>query len=256
MHVWKSIRPDGKITLGTLFHEAKTNGWRDRGVYHKPAKEEITERKRIIMERMAKEEAKIKVERAQTALMADKIWNEAIEAKIDHPYLIRKKTDPVSTMKEIDAYKVASILGYTPKSNNEPLDGRLLVIPVKIGDMFSTIELIDEKGRKAGGYWASKKLPDNEEKDLIFLIGEGVITVLSAEEATGYRGIAALSSGNLLAVSNTIRMLYPTATLIILADLVKITGKPDSHAIKASQAVWGFLILGLIGRTIIKISMI
>jgi len=29
--VWKSIRPDGKITLGTLFYEAKTNGWKDEG---------------------------------------------------------------------------------------------------------------------------------------------------------------------------------------------------------------------------------
>jgi putative DNA primase/helicase len=250
LRTWKSIRPDGKITLGTLFHEARTNGWQDREVYHRPTKEEITERKRMITERTLKEEEKIKVERAKTALMANKIWDEAIEVKIDHPYLIRKRTEPVPTMKEIDADKAASILGYIPKSRDEPLEGRLLVIPVKIREVFSTIELIDGKGRKAalvgkgskaGGYWASQKLPNSDEKDLIFLIGEGVITVLSAEEATGYRGIAALSSGNLLLVSKALRELYPTALLIILADLIRTTGEPDPHANKASQAVDGFL---------------
>jgi hypothetical protein len=27
--VWKSVRGNGKVTAGTLFHEAKANGWRD-----------------------------------------------------------------------------------------------------------------------------------------------------------------------------------------------------------------------------------
>src|SRR6188768_1815057 len=30
--VWKSIRADGPITIGTLFHEAKARGWRDAGL--------------------------------------------------------------------------------------------------------------------------------------------------------------------------------------------------------------------------------
>ena len=49
--VWKSIRINGKVTAGTLFHEAKANGWRDDGTHQKPTPEEIAERQRIAAER-------------------------------------------------------------------------------------------------------------------------------------------------------------------------------------------------------------
>ena len=61
---------DGKVTVGTLFHEAKANGWRDDGSYSEPTPEEIAERRRIAAERAAKEEAEIACERAETARKA------------------------------------------------------------------------------------------------------------------------------------------------------------------------------------------
>ena len=33
--VWKSIRENGKVNIGTLFYEAKKNGWRDGGMHQK-----------------------------------------------------------------------------------------------------------------------------------------------------------------------------------------------------------------------------
>jgi len=36
--VWKSIRAGGKVTIGTLFYEAKVNGWRDDGGHRKPTR--------------------------------------------------------------------------------------------------------------------------------------------------------------------------------------------------------------------------
>lgn len=65
-----------------------------------------------------------------------------------NPYLTRKKVSPTTTLREIDAGTAATIVGYTPKSGGEPLEGRLLVVPVKQGDALSTVELIDGKGRK------------------------------------------------------------------------------------------------------------
>lgn len=244
--VWKSISETGKLTIGTLFYEAKANGWRDDGSYQKPTPEALAERRRVA----AKEEAKIARERADTAKKASAILKDATEAKADHPYLSRKRVSPVATLLEIDAGAAAKILGYPPKSGGELLAGRLLVVPVKQGDGLSTLELIDGdkrkaalagRGSKVGGYWATERLPEGDGAGLTLLIGEGVATVLSAKEATGHPAIAALSSGNLPAVAKTMRERHPAAALVILADLVKATGKPDPHAIEAARSFGGKL---------------
>jgi len=248
--VWKSASETGPLKIGTLFHEAKANGWRDDGRYQKPTPEELAERRRIAAERAAQEEAAIARERAGTAQKAAAILKAATEAKADHPYLSRKRVSPVATLREIDAGKAAAILGYPPKSGGDQLAGRLLVVPVKQGGKLATVELIDGdkrkaalagRGSKAGGYWATERLPDGDGAGLTLLIGEGAATVLSASAATGCPAVAALSSGNLPAVAKAMRERYPAAALVILADLVKATGAPDPHAIEAARAVGGKL---------------
>ena len=242
--VWKSIRINGKITAGTLFHEARANGWRDDGPHRKPTPEELAERQRINTERAAQEEARTASERAEAAKKSAAVWKAASEAKADHPYLVRKQVSPVATLREIDAVAVAVILGYAPKSSGESLAGRLLVAPVKLGDGLSTLELIDETGRKSavyggaksGGYWAAQPLSDDV---ATLLIGEGVATVLTARESSGHPAISALSAGNLPAVAKAMRTLYPATALVILADLVKATGAPDPHAVEAARSVGG-----------------
>ncbi len=248
--VWKSISETGKLTIGTLFYEAKANGWRDDGMHQKPTPEELAERRRIAAERALREEAEIARERADTASRAAAILKAATEAMADHPYLVRKRVPPVATLREIDAGAAATILGYPPKSGGDLLTGRLLVVPVKQGDSLSTLELIDGdkrkaalagRGSKVGGYWATERLPNGDGASLILLIGEGVATVLSAKEATGHPAIAALSSGNLPTVAKAMRERYPAAVIVILADLVKATGEPDSHAIEAARSIGGKL---------------
>ena len=246
--VWKSASETGPLKIGTLFYEAKANGWRDDGVYQKPTPEEIAERQRIAKEQAAQEEAKIARVRADTASRAAAVLEAATDAKADHPYLVRKRVPPVATLREIDAGKAAAILGYAPESKKGILTGRLLVVPVKQGDDLSTLELIDEAGRKAalrgrgtkaGGYWVTQELPDGDGAGLTLLIGEGVATVLSASAATGHPAVAALSSANLPTVARAMRSRYPAAALVILADLVKATGALDPHATEAARAVGG-----------------
>ena len=248
--VWKSIRAKGGVTIGTLFYEAKKNGWRDDGVYQKPTPEELAKRQRDAAERAAQEEAKIARVRADTASRAAAIWKDALPAREDHPYLARKQVPPVATLREIDAGKAAAILGRAPESKEGILTGRLLVAPVKKGDGLSTLELIDEAGRKAalsghgtkaGGYWVTQELPDGDGAGLTLLIGEGVATVLSASAATGHPAVAALSAGNLPTVAKAMRERYPAAAVVILADLVKATGAIDPHATEAARAVGGIL---------------
>lgn len=245
--VWRSIRPDGKVGIATLFFEAKQRGWQDDGRLHTLTAAEIEERRRAAAERAAADAADIEIERAKTASAATAILKASTAATSDNPYLARKQASPTATLREIEAGAVTTILGYTPKSSGEPLEGRLLVVPVKQGDALSTVELIDGNGRKTalsgrgskvGGWWATRRPPDDTD---VLLIGEGVATTLSAYEATGHVGIAALSSGNLVSAAKAMRERFPAATLVVLADLVKSTGLPDPHAVEAARTVSGKL---------------
>ena len=189
--VWRSIRPDGKVSVGTLYHEAKARGWRDNGGHPRPTPAAVAERQRATAERAAAEQADIASERADTAAKAAAVWTAATLARADHPYLERKRIAPVPTLREITADAAAAILNYQPKSRGEPLTGRLLVVPAKRGDGLSTLELIDETGRKtalagrgtkAGAYWATWRI---QEGCGMVLIGEGVATAATCRKREG-----------------------------------------------------------------------
>jgi len=186
--------------------------------------------------------------RAEAAKKSAAVWKAATPATNNNPYLARKQVSPVATLREIDAGEVAAILGYSPKSKGEPLTGRLLVVPVKVDDAISTLELIDGDGRKsavyggvkAGGYWAAGRLPEGDGSEPLQIF-EGVATTLSGRESNERLSVAALSAGNLPAVAKVMRQRYPTRPIVIGADLVKATGEPDPHAIEAARAVGGKL---------------
>jgi putative DNA primase/helicase len=246
--VWRSCKPNGGIGAGTLFHLAKSHGWQDAGDRPRTTQEELAERRRESQERAAREQAKTERRRSEAATKAAAIW-EAAADPTGNPYLVRKGVVPVETLREIDADAAAKILGYVPKSGGAPLTGRLLVVPVKVGEGLSTLELIDREGcktalaggAKKAGYWASEPLPEGDGAGATLLIGEGVATVLSAREATGHPAVAALSSGNLGTVAQTLRDRYPAARLVVLSDLVKATGEPDPHAPETARAVGGLV---------------
>jgi|GEM_PF-2548466 len=246
---------------GTAYFEAHTNGY--SGCAFKCQHAHCTDRSigdllAFLGVHEPYDAAVRELKRAKAAEARDKarsLWKAAMPARADHPYLVRKGISPVDTLREIPAGEAVEILGYVPKSSGEELLGRLLVVPVKVGDALSTLELIDEAGRKsalyggpkAGGYWAAQPLPEGDGDGLTLLIGEGVATVLSAKEASGHPSIATLSSGNLPAVAKAMRERYPKAVLVILADLVKGTGEPDPHAIEAARAIGGLLFVPDLG---------
>jgi putative DNA primase/helicase len=221
---WKSIRPEGGITIATVFHEAKKHGWTPP--QSAPAVSRKTP-KTMADPRIPDDDAAEK-ERLQTATKAAAILNLTSPAAADHPYLLRKGIEPLHTFREIDATVCASMLGYPPASGGNLLLGRLLVVPITQGGGLSSVEFIDAQGRKSvlrgqgsrtGGYWATDSLPKGNGEGLTLLIGEGVATVLSARAATGHIGIAAFSENQLCAVSSRMRQRFPAAELILLADV-------------------------------------
>lgn len=196
--------------------------------------------RREAIERAKADEAK---RRDKARIAAAALWKAAKPIAGDHPYLKRKGVEPVATLREIEAERAAKILGYVPKSEGQPLAGRLILAPVKIAGQLSTLELIDEAGSKsaiaggakADGFWATAALPKGDGEGLTLLIGEGVSTCLSAAQATGLLAVAVLSCNNLEAVAKTMRAAYPAARLCILADV----GNGQRHAEDAAKTVGG-----------------
>lgn len=255
---WKSIKTGGGVTIGTLWGIALGKGWRPATEARQETTAERLERehkRKAQAEQNAKDKARKEREAAQKTMA---LWKAATPMRPDHPYFAHKLPDLAlpPTLREIPAEQAARILGYAPKWHEEPLAGRLIVVPVKIGDKLTTAELIDENGRKSaiaggpklGGHWAAQRLPEDDGLGLTLLLGEGVATALSAQAALGHPALAALSAGNLANVAKAMRKRYPAADIVILADLAKQTGEADPYAIKAAQAVGGLLAVPSFGR--------
>jgi phage/plasmid primase-like uncharacterized protein len=242
---WRSIKPDGGITIATLFFKAGQVGWRYNGA--RPSKEEIEAGRRETAERAKAEKERRAREHSEAAKKAAEIW-EASTSALDNPYLTRKGVPPVETLRQMPSSEATALLGYAPKSRGgAPLTGSLfLVVPIYAGELAS-VEFIDEVGNKSalaggqkgGGHWPAQSLPDGDVAGVTLMIGEGVATVLSAREAAGHPAIAALSCGNLKIVATAMRKRFPLARLVILADL----GNGQKDAEEAAQAARATLVL-------------
>lgn len=222
------------------FRSGLSGTWQAERDKFTPAEREAF-RRRVEVEKREREAEQIQ-KHADAARKALSVWQAAHAVGPDHPYLVRKRVAPVETLREIEAKRLPVLIGYAPQAKGETLTGRVLVAPVKIGDKVSSVEFIDEAGRKsalaggakAGGHWAAQRLTDEVPR---LLIGEGVATVLSAREATGNPAVAALSCGNLEAVVRAMRERYAEAALVILADI----GNGQKDAEEAARAVGGLL---------------
>jgi putative DNA primase/helicase len=224
---WRSTKELGGKTLASLFWLARQHGFELKRSNYPDRMAEALAPRPDVLERRAREEAQQRARHAAVAREALAVWQWARPVGPEHPYLVRKRLDPVLTLRELEAPELNALLGYAPTSEEQPLTGRVLVVPFWVGEAISTLELIDERGRKSslagglkrGGYWIAGPAPTIDEPTTPILIGEGMATVLSAHRATGWVALATLSSGTLLQVAAILRDRYADADLIVLGDL-------------------------------------
>ncbi|WP_118181182.1 PriCT-2 domain-containing protein [Paraburkholderia phosphatilytica] len=247
---WRSAGADGRKTLASLFWLARQHGFDPgyNGVQGDPRGARPGDRQggqtaslAHRPEAAARDDARLRARHAAVAREACAIWQCARPVGPAHPYLERKQVAPVPALRELEAQALRVLLGYPPCSSGEPLEGRVLVVPVHAGDTLSTLELIDADGRKsalagglkAGGCWIATAGQTHEARLLPIVIAEGVATALSAWQATGWMCVAALSAGNLARVAAAWRARYPQAELLVLAE----SGAGHEAALRAAQAV-------------------
>ena len=240
---WKSIKPNGKVTAGSLFYEAKLCGYEMHGANGSRAPDPDALAKRAT-DRQADEQEQAK-KHAQAAAKALALWKVDVPARADHPYLERKKLPPTKTLRELPITDIVRLIGYYPEAKGQPLAGRTLIVPLRNADGLSTLELIDESGRKSalsggaksGAFWCNRKMPDGDGGDLTLVVGEGMATALSTGVATGNPAFAAMSCSNLPTVAAALRERYPAAQVVVLADL----GNGEKEAHDAAREVRGLV---------------
>ncbi len=219
--VWKSFSPGGGINIGSFFHLAQQSGWEWQGA--SLTEEEITKQRANIEAQNEEAEEQRREKQAKAAGQSQSLWKSGYPAD-NNPYLNKKGCVATVTLKHLPIDDVVRILGYHPKSKGELLEGKILLVPVVVNGEISTIEMIDEKGRKSavaggkksGGYWAAQQFP--AEFDGTLTIAEGVATSITVKQATGHIAVAALSCHNLVNVAKQLKERYPRAKIIILAD--------------------------------------
>ncbi|GAB5098544.1 DUF927 domain-containing protein [Caballeronia sp. HLA56] len=248
---WRSIRPDGGITIATLFAIAKKYGYNPRAkaaIVVDPV--EVAHRRAERDARAKKDEQQRAKDRNHASTIALAIIEKSEAARDDHPYLLRKGITAVDALRELDVRKLRTLTGYRPHSGGVQLEGRILIAPVMIDGAVTTVEMIDDDGRKsalaggakAGGGWFVGEFTKDCAR---ILIAEGVATALSAHLCTNHATVAALSAGNLMKVAQAMRAGHPEAEIIVLADL----GNGQQMAAEAAKAVDGRLALPEFGDT-------
>lgn len=125
--VWKSFKGQG-VTIGTLYHAAKQNGWRDDG-HQKPTHEQIEAQKRASAERLTREgQERIKAQQA-AAKKAGWIMHQTINE--NHAYFELKG------MKDLTG----------PVWHPDDAEN-LLCVPMRINGRLVGLQMIDRYGVK------------------------------------------------------------------------------------------------------------
>lgn len=126
--VWKSCKGVG-VSIGSVFHEAKANGWRDDSKYERPTDAQIAARNEALAERNSESARAAAISHQNASKKAAWILNQAKNEK--HAYYHAKgwidATGPV----------------WWPDDKNN-----LLCVPMRVGSQLVGVQLIDREGQK------------------------------------------------------------------------------------------------------------
>lgn len=205
--VWKSFKAGGKVSIGSLFHEAKASGWRDDTTHAVPDQAELDRRRAERAARDAAELAARQRRARQAALRASALWASAGRSG-SSPYLARKGVDPESVRFLPDGSLVVPMLRY-----DLPRDAALVGAQVILPDgskRFTPGTAKQGSACRLGMVVVGQPV----------LLCEGLatgLTILAATERR-YPVFVAFDAGNLLPVAEILRSTFPSSVILVCAD--------------------------------------
>src|SRR5215211_2592792 len=242
--VWQSIKGNGKVTIGTLYHEAQKGGFKFNGELRPSVltPERSAWRKREMKQTEAREAQK----HASAAKKARAIWHAAGEASDQHPYL---------ACKQVRSYGLRLYRGDLV-IKGMPCDGCLMVPARDASGNIHTLEFIhpnprdgDNKRFLFGGDWKGCYFSIGEQTESL-CICEGYATGGIVHKAIGYAVAVAFTAATLEPVARALRTKFPDLQLIVCADEdVNTNGNPGlTKATAAAHAINGLLAIPAFGN--------
>lgn len=220
--VWKGVKAAGGITIATLFHEARADGWTPTTLYTPPTPEE---RARIDAERKAAgiESERIEAEqRAQAKAKAERLWKKAGLVRADQPYVFAKAIKPHGAKQLRD----------------------MLVIPLRCKGELVNLQFIGKDGTKrfsTGGQVSGTSTVLGSIKDApTALMCEGWATGCTLHEATGLSVIVCFNAHNLVTVAKNVANVFEGRVLVCGDNDTGTKGNPgQTAAMKAANCLVG-----------------
>ena len=201
--VWKSCKGSGGVTAGTLFHEARANGWKDDDKHSKPSPAQLQARQREIAARLTQEG--IEREKAQQAAAKKAGWIMHQTVQEQHAYLHSK------------GWPDAKGPVWWPDEKQN-----LLCIPMRVGDALVGVQMIDREGGKR--YLTGQRT--SEAEHLISNNGRGAADWFVEGYATGL---------SLRECLQALRMRYRIHITFSAGNLVKVAALHDSGYVIADR---------------------
>lgn len=248
---WKSIKADGKRTLGSLIYDAQQAGWKDDSGVKRPTREEIEARRAAAAERAARAAQEEAAEHSRAAAWAQRLWDAAAPVEgLNHPYLERKGV-------HAHGLRIGKFEGLDSDTGEVfVLHQDALLIPIRdrkrqlwslqaIPADAAKKKLYLKGGAKRGHFFPLGAKPLQRDGQPVFVLGEGYATCASVHEATGHMVLCCFDVSNLAAVAATLREAQPQAVIIFAADNDASTnGNPGlTAAVKAAREVQGLVAL-------------
>ncbi len=158
------------------------------------------------------------------------IWEQAKQAPVDHPYLIRKKVKPHG----LRLYKDSLLVPV--RDGGGTIHGLQFIAPEK--DTAGRDKFFKTGTLKEGHYFSIGGKPET-----VLYLAEGYATGATIHEATGEPVAICFDAGNLKPVAEVLRAKLPDLKIVICADNDRQTeGNPGlAKAAEAAQAIKGLL---------------
>ena len=227
---WKSVRASGGVTVGTLLHLAKQNGWeapKGQQPASQPDPEAAARLARERAERAQAEQASIEAAQASAAQAAADLWASASDSG-NSPYLELKGVAGVGVrylpdgtllvpMRDVDGV-LWNVQCIAPQKAPNGTDKRYGPPRVKGGrkqglwHVLGALPLPDAAGAAGGPSDGLVGAP------AVVLLAEGYATAGSLHMGTGHPVVVAFDAGNLATVAKALQQLCPGALLVVCGD--------------------------------------
>lgn len=217
--VWQSLKADGGIGPGTLFHLARAAGWKDG-----------TERPAMRLQSLP-EPPRQQPQASPPKYDPVALWAGSKAADASHWYISKKAGNP-------DGLAVYS---GPLKISGKPCSGALVLPAVTMDGELASLQFVTEAGKL---FLPGVKLPrdaclvlgDIQAGQAVYLV-EGIGQAWSARKATGCAAVVAFGAGRMAGLAAVLKARHPAARLVIVPDAGK-----EAEAADIARAVDGWFV--------------